>query len=171
VKKIALLSGPLLAGGLLFGLPNTAHALIPDQTCVATESISYSPPITNAPQNITITINGELSPCLNGSAPNGTYSESFVQPNASCTSLLGSATGTRVFDWTNTSIADSTFTYTRIINRVNGTINVTYQGQIVSGSFTPDSALQTMTAPETDLAACSGAGVAHLTFVGTLVIV
>ena len=168
-SKIAALLGALLAATALVALAPTAHAAV-DQVCTVSETTRFSPPITNNPQTVNITVDGNLFNCTSGSASTGTYTEVLTRPNLTCTNLLLSASGTRVFNWTNSAIAPSTFTYNRTVTRVNGNVQVEFLGEIASGTFTPDPAKEEVTGPEPDLTLCMTTGVSQLALVGILTI-
>ena len=66
-SKVAALLGALLAATALVALAPTAHAAV-DQVCTVSHDTRFSPPITNNPQTVNITVNGNLferaSACL-----------------------------------------------------------------------------------------------------------
>jgi hypothetical protein len=163
--------GVLLAATtmLLVGVTPAAHAAV-DQVCVLNEVIVYNPPLTDVPQTVTFTVNGQLFNCTSGSASTGSYSETGTASNATCTSVLGAGSGTRVFHWTNTAIAPSTFSYDRTVSRVGGNIVVVAEGSITSGTFTPDPAKSIGLGVQPNPVACLTTGVPQLTAVGTLTI-
>jgi hypothetical protein len=153
----------------LVGVASPAHALL-DQTCVVNEVITWSPPISDTPQSVTFTVHGQLIDCTSSSASTGSYFETGTASSATCTSLLGSGSGTRVFNWTNTAIAPSTFAYNRTTTRVENNLQVVAVGSIVAGTFTPAPAKSVGTAPQPDPTACATTGVAQQTAVGLLTI-
>lgn len=165
---ISALVSILATGLVLLSPPQTAHAVL-DQICLVNETVTYNPPITNQQQTVTITVNGNLYLCTSSSASTGSYIEQTTTAT-SCTALFNSVSASRVLNWTNPAIADSTFTYNRSSQRVNGNVQVTFLGEISSGTFTPDPAQKVIAAPETNLLACSGTGISQLTFNGALTI-
>src|SRR5437870_1815759 len=86
-SKIAALLGALLAATALVALAPTAQAAV-DQVCTVSETTTFSPPITNNPQTVNITVNGNLFNCTSGSASTGTYTEMLTVPNLTCTNLV-----------------------------------------------------------------------------------
>ncbi len=168
-SKVAALLGALLAATALVALAPTAHAAV-DQVCTVSENTRFSPPITNNPQTVNITVDGNLFNCTSGSASTGTYTEVLTRPNLTCTNLLLSASGTRVFNWTNSAIAPSTFTYNRTVTLVNGNAQVEFLGEIASGTFTPDPAKEEISGLEPDPTLCMTTGVSQLAHVGILTI-
>jgi len=171
MRAIGRALGVLLAAMVvpLVGATPAAHASV-DQVCAINEVIVYSPPLTNNPQSVTFTVNGQLFNCTSGSAATGSYSETGTAANATCTSILGAGSGTRVFQWTDAAIAPSTFSYNRTVSRVAGNIQVVAEGSIVSGTFTPNPAKSVGLGVQPDLLACMTTGVPQLTAVGILTI-
>jgi hypothetical protein len=167
MRKRALLLIPVLTASVLSGLPHAADAAV-DQVCAVTEVVTHNPPVTNTPQDVTVTVNGNLFMCTSSSAPTGTYTETAFLPGTTCTNLLTSAAGTRVFHWINTAIAPSTFTYNITAIAVNGTVQVEFLGEIASGTFTPDPTKEELTGPTPDPIACLTTGVRQITYAGTL---
>jgi hypothetical protein len=166
LRKV-LLVGMVLAGSIV-AIP-VAHAAV-DQVCTLNEVITYDPPLTNTPRDVTFTVHGQLFNCSSSSANTGSYFETGTAVNATCSSLFGAGSGTRVFHWTDTAIAPSTFSYNRTVTRAGGNIQVEAVGSIISGTFTPDPAKSVGTGAQPDPAACMTTGVATLTALGTLTI-
>ncbi|MEV5751547.1 hypothetical protein AB0L00_27305 [Actinoallomurus sp. NPDC052308] len=158
------------AAPVLAGMAPAAHAVGLDQVCTLSEVVTYSPPLTTSPQTVTFTVSGQLFNCTSSSAPTGYYAESGTASGATCTSVLSAGSGTRVFHWNNSALAPSTFSYNRVVSRVNGDIVVTALGAITSGTFTPDPTKSVGTGLEPDLTACGTTGVSQLTDVGTVTI-
>lgn len=172
MRKTALFSAlvPVLATGLTLLLPPQAAQAVADQTCSVNQTTEFNPPITDEPQSITVTVNGNLYLCTSSSASTGTYFVQATIPALTCTKLFGSGSSSLLLNWTNPAIADSTFTYNRTTQVVNGNTVNTFLGEIASGTFTPDPAQMVIAAPETDFLACSGTGVSSHTSNGTLTI-
>lgn len=158
-----------VAAVMSLAITPSAHAAV-DQFCVLNEVVTYSPPLTDTPQTVTFSVSGQLYNCTSSSAPTGSYAETGNAPNATCTSVLAAGSGTRVFKWTNTAIAPSTFSYNRTANRVGGNIQVVAVGSISSGTFTPDPAKSVGVGAQPDPSACSTTGVSQLTASGSLTI-
>ncbi|QIS12291.1 hypothetical protein [Nocardia arthritidis] len=168
MKKIVLLFSVALAAGIFLAPSPVASAAV-DQACTVNEVATFSPPLTDNPQTVTITTEGNLFDCTSGSAPTGTYAETLVVPGLSCTNLLVSGSGTRVLTWVGAA-APSTFTYNRTATLVNGNVQVVFLGEIASGTFTPDPAKEELTGPALDPTACATTGVARHDNNGTLTI-
>ena len=149
--------------------PATAHAAV-DQACALSEVITYDPPLTDTPQTVTFRVSGQLFNCTNSSASTGSYAESGTAAGATCTGTLSPGSGTRVFTWTNSAIAPSTFSYNRTATRVGGNIQVVAVGSITAGTFTPDPAKSVGVGAHPDPTACATTGVSRLTAVGSVTI-
>lgn len=159
---VAVLAGPFVA------MP-AAHAAV-DQVCVLSEVITYSPPLTDTAQTVTFSVHGQLFNCTSTTASTGSYTESGTASNATCTSILGAGSGTRVYHWTDPAIDSSTFSYNRTVSRVAGNIVVVAEGSIISGAFTPSPAKSLGTGLQPNPIACLTTGVAQLTALGALTI-
>ncbi len=138
-------------------------------TCVLNETITWDPPLKNEPQPVTFTTNGQLTAC-NGLSATATYHQTGTYPSASCTSLLTTATGTRVWDWTAPGVESSVFAYQIVVQRVLGNLVVVATGPIVAGAYT-DSAVRTVGASvASELLGCAGQGVSRVISIGTVTI-
>jgi len=157
------------AGGSLLGVAPAAQAAV-DQTCLVNEVAIFSQPVTNSPQTVTVTVNGQLFNCTSGSASTGSYTETATLPNYTCTALFYQGSGTRVLTWTNSAIAPSTFSYNRTSSRVGGNIEIVLLGSIVSGTFTPEPAKAELLAVQPNPIACATTGISQITLVGVLVL-
>lgn len=167
MRRLTLLTAPLLAAGLLVGLPPTADAA-PSQTCAVTESVTYSPPMTNATQTITVTVDAHLT-CSSGSATSGSYRATFDQPGLSC-NLVATGQGVVSFTWSDPDAEPSVFAHTSYVAVVNGTFQVVLIGSITAGAFAGNPAKEFLLAPQLDPTACSTGGITRHTYTGVLVI-
>ena len=124
--------------------PYTAHAASGSVTCAGTETVSYQPGLLITPQTSHVVVTGIMAPCTSSDAgiTAGNYQESF-STTLSCSTLLAGRTGTRVFHWSNGQ--SSTFTFNRALNNVGGQTTVTFTGDIVSGEFSGDTAVEQVT--------------------------
>ena len=150
-----------------FGGAMPAHALT-DQTCTLSEVVTYDPPLTNTARTVTFTVSGQLFNCTNPAARTGSYTESGTAVNATCTGVLSSGSGTRVFRWNDPALAPSSFSYNRTTSRVGGNIVVVAVGSISSGTFAGSPAKSTGIGAQPDPTACAGTGVGQLTAAGAL---
>ncbi len=165
------IAGALLvvATGALLAAAPTAHAAV-DQVCLVNEVVALSPPVTDTPQTVTVTVNGQLVNCLNGSATTGSYTETATLLNYTCTSLFYQGSGTRVFQWNNPGVAPSTYGYNRTSSRVGGNIVIVLLGSINAGTFVAAPAKMQLTALQPNPLACATTGVSQLTLLGALTI-
>jgi hypothetical protein len=158
-----------VAAGSLLGPAPVARAAV-DQVCLVNEVATFSQPVTNTPQTVTVTVNGQLFNCTSGSAATGSYTETATLPNYTCTALFYQGSGTRVFHWTNTAIPPSTFSYNRTSSRVGGNVEIVLLGSVVSGTFTPEPAKAELLAVQPNPIACATTGVSQVSLVGALTI-
>jgi hypothetical protein len=171
IKTTFAMAGVCLAVAVvsLLGATPTAQAAV-DQTCLVNEVATFSQPVTNTPQTVTVTVNGQLFNCTSGSASTGSYTETATLSNYTCTALFYQGSGTRIFTWTNSAIAPSTLSYNRTSSRVGGNVEIVLLGSIVSGTFTPEPAKVQLLAVQPNPIACATTGVSQLTLAGALII-
>lgn len=159
----------LVASAALSGVVPAAHADA-GQTCAVNEVVSFSQPVTNTPQTVTVTVQGQLFTCTNGSAATGSYTETATLPNYSCTQLFYQGSGTRVFTWTDPTAAPSTYSYNRTSSRVGANIVILLLGSITGGTFATEPAKMQLTALNPDPISCATTGISQLTLLGALTI-
>jgi hypothetical protein len=170
IKSTSAVAGVFLAvAGSLLGMAPVAHAAV-DQICLVSEVATFSQPVTNTPQTVTVTVNGQLFNCTSGSASAGSYTETATLPNYTCTALFYQGSGTRVLTWTNPAIAPSAFSYNRTSSRVGGNVEIVLLGSIVSGTFTPEPAKAELLAVQPNPLLCATTGVPQVSLVGALTI-
>lgn len=171
VGMAARLAGTVLAAtvGALVGVQPVAHAAV-DQVCLVNEVVALSPPVTDTPQTVNVTVNGQLVNCTNGSATTGSYTETATLLNYTCTSLFYQGAGTRVFEWNNPGTAPSEYDYNRTSSRVGGNIVILLLGSIDSGTFVAAPAKMQLTALQPNPLLCATVGVSQLTLLGALTI-
>jgi hypothetical protein len=149
--------------GLLFGaaaIAPAAHAttLV---NCLGTETLTFTPPLTNTSTPTQIHFAIDLDLCLTGGVISGDSAGSFQIP-ADCTSVsVLPPAFTDTYHW-NTG-ATSAATYTAPVETtVNGSIVVTDTGTVTSGFDHGAVANETTTLPQPNLTACATTGVAQL---------
>ncbi|NUT98402.1 MAG: hypothetical protein HOY78_40975 [Saccharothrix sp.] len=150
-------------------MSGTAHAAV-EQTCLTNEVVAFSEPVTNTPKTVTVTVQGQLFNCTNGSATTGGYTEIATLPDYTCTSLFYQGSGTRTFRWTDPSVAPSTYSYNRTSSRVGANIVIVLLGSITSGTFATAPAKTQLTAVNPDPISCATTGITGLTLVGALTV-
>ena len=151
------------------GVAPTAHAA-EVQACLVNEVVAFSEPVTNTPKTVSVTVNGQLFNCANGSAATGSYTETATLPNYTCTSLFYQGSGTRVFTWTDPAATPSTYSYNRTSSRVGANIVIVLLGSISSGTFATEPAKMQLTALNPDPISCATTGVSQLSLVGALTV-
>ncbi|MFT7841590.1 hypothetical protein Q5530_36105 [Saccharothrix sp. BKS2] len=159
----------LVAAAALTGVAPTAQAVVA-QTCLVNEVVTFSQPVTNTPQTVTVTVQGQLVNCLNGSAATGSYTETATLPNYSCTQLFYQGSGTRTLTWTDPAVPPSTYSYNRTSSRVGANIVILLLGSITSGTFATEPAKMQLTALNPDPISCATTGIPSLTLLGALTV-
>ncbi|HEY0639369.1 MAG TPA: hypothetical protein VGD67_17110 [Pseudonocardiaceae bacterium] len=171
VRAVARVAGVFLAvaSWAVLGVQPVAGAAV-DQGCVVNEVVTLNPPVTDTPQSVQVTVNGQLVNCTNGSATTGSYTETATLLNYTCTSLFYQGSGTRVLEWNNPGTAPSSYDYNRTSSRVGGNIVILLLGSIGSGTFVAAPAKMQLTALQPNPLLCATTGVSQLTLLGALTI-
>lgn len=159
----------LMTTASLTGVAPSAGAAA-GQVCLVNEVVAFSEPVTNTPKTVSVTVQGQLFNCSNGSAATGSYTETATLPNYSCTQLFYQGSGARVLTWTDPAVAPSTYSYNRTSSRAGGNIVILLLGSITAGAFQTEPAKMQLTAVNPDLLACLTTGVSQLTLVGALTV-
>jgi hypothetical protein len=159
----------LVAAAALSGAAPTAQAA-EVQTCLVNEVVAFSAPVTNTPKTVSVTVQGQLFNCTNGSAATGSYTETATLPDYTCTSLFYQGAGTRVFKWTDPAVTPSTYSYNRTSSRVGANIVIVLLGSITDGTFATEPAKMQLTALNPDPISCATTGISHLTLLGALTV-
>jgi hypothetical protein len=149
--------------GLLFGaaaIAPAAHATTL-LNCLGTETLTFTPPLTNTSRPTQIHFAIDLDLCLAGGVISGESHGDF-EVTTDCTVLdVLPPAFTDTYQW-NTR-ASSAATYTApVLTQVNGTVVVTDTGTVTSGFDHGAVANETTTLPEPNLTACATTGVAQL---------
>jgi hypothetical protein len=165
MRRLALPAVPLLAAGLLIGLPQAADA-VPHQVCTVNEDVTYAPPLNNTSQTITVTVHGRLLDCTDHST--GTYLARFAQPGLTCTDPFETGLGAVTFTWSDGGT--SVFSHRSFVTSINGNFQLELVGSITSGTFAPAPAIEAMTALAPSATACSTTGIAGQAYNGILAI-
>lgn len=126
--------------------------------CTGTHAVSFSPPLTNTPQPVTVSVDNDFPLCLSLADPTLTsgWSRHSVVSNVSCTSLLTSGSANDRFAWSNGQT--STFAFDFAVTLVNGSQVIEQLGTIAAGEFAGAEGVGVATLPALDLGACAGAG-------------
>ncbi|MFJ5032823.1 hypothetical protein ACIQB5_33210 [Streptomyces sp. NPDC088560] len=144
MRKLPLVTAVVVGLASATLIAPAAHAATVDVTCAGTETVRYDPGLLLIPETVHGDVTGILAPCSSSDRglTTGNYQESF-STSLSCATLLAPRTGTRVFHWSNGQT--STFTFNRALNNVAGQTTVTLTGDITSGEFAGDTALEQVT--------------------------
>ncbi|MGW4901404.1 hypothetical protein ACWEO9_12180 [Streptomyces albidoflavus] len=161
----------LVAAGLVLA-PSASAAPIALTCALGSQTTTYSPPITNTPQNTTASINesyGCASPLVGVSS--GTGSTSILE-NASCLLTVQPAgTDTLTYHWNTGQSSTITFNLTNVVRAANGTTTVTSLGSVSSGLGQGSTATRIVVLPALSLTACATTGVSSETGTATLAII
>lgn len=119
------------------GAATQAHAGLLDATCTtpSSQTATYSPPLTDTSQPVTVTHTGTYGPCVSLSEPgltSGTVNQTVDVPGYSCNDLLSSGPNDFTIDW-NTGKA-STITGEADYSEEDGVLTVTTTGTVTSAT-------------------------------------
>ncbi|MFE9750166.1 hypothetical protein ACFYOT_35095 [Saccharothrix saharensis] len=153
---------------LVLGSAGTASAGVLDVTCTPPSSQidTFTPPLTLAPQNVTVGIKAQYGPCVSLSNPaltSGSTDVTALVPGLSCLDLLqsGALTFTILWNTGQTSTISSSYTVTI----AGAALVVTRTGTVTSGLFAGSAVLQVITGPATDVLLCTaGLGTVSSTY-------
>ncbi|MEU6160739.1 hypothetical protein [Streptomyces sp. NPDC047130] len=151
-RCLAALSTLLLAfAAVLAGAQSAAAVTL--VTCSGTQTIQYSPGLTNTPATVTASGTNQLGPCVapNTSITSGTITFSSTG-TYSCQELLGSSSVTNVIHWSDGST--STLQVVRTATKVNGQLINTFTGSVTAGTFQGATVVWTITNVSLALLAC-----------------
>ena len=163
--------------GILTPHAHAAQAAL--ATCIGTDSVTWTPGVTDSPQPITIQESGQWLTCaqvaqgyslLTNATSSNTLKEEFA-----CNALLnGSPSGTWAIKWGDgVQPATSTYKWTGEVTAVDGNLVLALTGTIINGRYINDPAEATIT--YANLAAtleneCAGSGVTSASGVATFTI-
>ncbi|MFD8276200.1 hypothetical protein [Streptomyces flaveolus] len=158
----------IIFGVLVGAHPAAAATLV---TCAGTQTISYSPGLTNSPRTVTVQGTNNLGPCV---APNTTITAGTISFGStgsySCQGLLSSTSEVNVVQWSDNTT--STLQVTRTVTKVNGQLVNTFTGSVTAGTFQGASVVWTITNVNLALLACeTEAGLTSLTGVDVFTLV
>lgn len=125
----------LTATAALLATPAAAHAAS-STTCLGSSVITYSPGLTNTAQTVTYTETDTFTPCVssNPALANGSFTDSFTLPDASCLATPSLTPNTPyTITWNNGAPSTINLSFTDAI--AEGIEQVTGTGTITSGQF------------------------------------
>jgi len=159
----------LVAASSVMATGEPAHALSLNQVCTGTWTVTYDPPITDTPRQVSATLSADFPSCTDPEAPRASYSQTFTD-TVSCATLLNTGSAAHTFVWSNPAAQPSTFTYNWTVSDIGGQAVITSIGQITGGRYAPDRATQDSVLVTPDPIQCALSGVAKLTGPTTLTI-
>ncbi len=143
---------------LVLGPVGTASAGVLDVTCTppSSQSTTYTPPLTMAPQTVAAGITAQYGPCVSPSNPaitSGTRNSTTSVPGFSCLELLNSGSVTYGITWNTGQTSTISANYTATI--AGAALVITRTGTVTSGLFAGSTVLQVLTGPATDVLLCT----------------
>lgn len=103
--------------------------------CPGYETTSYKPGLTLFPQQVALSANGAIGPCL-GLPPDHTNGTILFTGNGELSCTAGNSTGNGRINWTNDQTSSSTFDFTAGVGlRPGGDSVLVLTGEIKSGDF------------------------------------
>ncbi|PSL52498.1 hypothetical protein B0I31_113171 [Saccharothrix carnea] len=143
---------------LVLGPAGTASAGVLDVTCTppSSNSITYNPPLTRTPQDVTIGVSAQYGPCVSLSNPaltSGHRAISVLSPGFSCLELLNSGSVTFTITWNTGQTSTVSANYSATV--VGAALVDVRTGTVTSGLFAGSTVLQTTTGPATDVLLCT----------------
>ncbi|WP_306749549.1 hypothetical protein [Saccharothrix yanglingensis] len=135
-----------------------ASAGVLDVTCTppSSQTTTYTPPLTVAPQTVTVSATAQYGPCVSLSNPaltSGSSTRTTLDPALSCLDLLSSGATTSTIVWNTGQTSTISVNYTATI--VGAALVVTFTGTVTSGLFAGSSVVQVLTGPATDVLLCT----------------
>lgn len=164
-----LITATLVVVSSVMATGEPAHALPLEQVCTGTWTVTYNPPITDIPRQVSAHLSANFPSCTDPEAPSASYSQTFTD-TVSCATLLNTGSAAHTFVWGNPAAQPSTFEYSWTVSDIGGQAVITSTGRITSGRYTPDSAEQDSVLVTPDPLQCALSGVATLTGPTTLTI-
>jgi hypothetical protein len=159
-RRLAVLPLVLLAGAVCCGAFGvTGASALSLTTCTGTNSVTYSPPLTNTLTTTRITDQSTFGTCLSTQSGirSATIANGTVTGPSSCTAVLGSFSTTNTIVW-NTG-QTSRFDFDGTVTEVDGEFVIVLTGSITAGLFSGATATEQTTLLG-DLTACGGSGLA-----------
>lgn len=152
-----------VAGALALTAPSAnALDLI---TCGGSEIATYSPPLSDTPQQVAVRTDALYQPCVNAldllEFRTGVSSGSIGATTRTCSDLFTTRPGQRVIRWSTGRTSTYTFN-TTVTTLAGGVLQSIHRGQITAGDFAGSTAVEVVVLAQTALAACATTGVPSL---------
>jgi hypothetical protein len=141
-----------------------------DVVCEGSQTVTYSPPLTNTPQQITTQRNVNLScTSLLTAISSGNGSSVFPETTSCLLSVTPPNTvSTFTYNWNTGQSSTVTFSSNTVVHAANGTTTVTALGSITSGYGQGALATRVVVSPALSLTACATTGITQQTGITTL---
>lgn len=158
-------AGSLAVAALAF--PQNSSAAVGDLSCIGigNSTLTFSPPLTNTAQTVTITSTNTFPNCTSSdpAITSAHIATSVHTGTRSCTSLLNTAPAPGPLTITYNTSENTTYDSTFLANYFLGTLTVTDSGPVTSGKF-PGATVIGVAAYVPDLTRClpGGPGIATL---------
>ncbi|MCE7000818.1 hypothetical protein LZG04_39280 [Saccharothrix sp. S26] len=142
----------------VLGPTGTASAGVLDVTCAppSSRSTTYTPPLTVAPQDVTVQTTAQYGPCVSLSNPaltSGSRTSTVLAPGFGCLDLLAAGSFTYPIVWNTGQTSTISANYTSTI--VGAALVITNTGTVTAGLFTGSTVVQVITGPATDVLLCT----------------
>ena len=146
----------LVCAGVVAAAPSATAGVL-DVTCAPPSSNlnSYDPPMTNAPQVVSVSTTALYGPCVSLSQPaitSGSRTAGFTT-TASCLDLLEPGTITYTVTWNTGQSSTITSNYTAAA--AGAVLTIVATGVVTSGLFAGDAVVTNFTGPAADVTLCT----------------
>ncbi len=143
---------------LVLGPAGTASAGVLDVTCTppSSQNTTYTPPLTMAPQDVTVGGAAQFGPCASLSNPAITSGSSALTAPVrgfSCLELLNGGSFTFTITWNTGQTSTISANYSATI--AGAALVITRTGTVTSGLFAGSTVLQVLTGPAADVLLCT----------------
>lgn len=146
------------------------QADVGDIVCLppTSSSVTFDPPLTQNPQTVTVQSTNLFGPCTSVTHPqitSGSTSGTFLVPNRSCLTLVGSGTSNSTITWNTGQTSSLSLNFnTQIVGAV---YTSTVSGIVTGGLFAGDTVVGNQTGPAIDILTCT-AGLGTVSSIYTL---
>lgn len=143
----AVLAAAVLTVAAVLVPAGAAQAVPTLVTCTGTESVTYSPGLTNTPTSIATSRADDYDPCTHvvGLSITSETGVSGVSGTATiaCTTLLSSGSAAKTITWSDATT--SVFSFSYVANAVGANVVVVATGTITSGRYAGATAVEEIT--------------------------
>lgn len=153
----------MVIAGTLFVPPAEARSHTATATCAGSQTVTYSPGLTDRPRNVTINGTTTLRHCVSATGPTTTGGTSTFTGTGTFSCTSGTYTGTRKITWSNGRTSTLSFGSGVSVNgpesivTIKGTVTGgEFAGQKWGGTFTMFTTKPTACAAQSGLTTASG---------------